>query len=195
MKKILPIRQILPKAKQLSNNIKYIDQAKIDEVIKEARQFPKYRLPILLNNSFSEVPQRFVNCLTKFTYVRPHNHIFTGNWELMSWIAGIVHVIFFDEKGKIINKMKMSQDGLKVLEIPPEIYHTFITNDFGVYLEIRNCSYEPDFDRTYAIWSPNEKHAESSLYLERLRHAKENDTVTIQTYDSKGEQQLSTDNL
>jgi cupin fold WbuC family metalloprotein len=157
----------LKKARNVSG-IKIIDQSDIDEVINQARKSEKRRLPVLLNKSFSEIPQRFVNCLTKSTYVRPHNHVVTGHWELMSWLAGEIYVLFFDEEGNITNKFKMSHDGVKVVEISPNIYHTFVTENYGAYLEIRNCSFEPEFDRAYATWAPPEGSEGTKPFLENL---------------------------
>lgn len=150
----------LLRAQKLHNSVKIIEQANINETIKKAKEYSKKRLPILLNRSFSEIPQRFVNCLTLSTYVRPHKHTATDGWELISWIDGIINVIFFDEKGEITQTIKMSSSDVKVIEIPPNVYHTLNTPDYGVYLEIRNCAYDPESDRTYASWSSVEEKAQ-----------------------------------
>jgi cupin fold WbuC family metalloprotein len=159
----------LTKAKNLIvGNLKFIQQSDIDEVIKEASLAPKRRLSILLNDSFSEKPQRFVNCLSKSTYVRPHNHVFTKHWELMSWISGAVYVLFFDDNGKVINKVKMHENGVKVIEIPYTIYHCFITLDCAAYLEVRDCKYDPILDRNYAPWAPAENSADADDFMKKL---------------------------
>ena len=169
----------LKMARILPNQLKIIDQNDINTTVALARHSPTYRSPILLNKSFSEKPQRFVNCLTSTTYVRPHNHVDTGHWELMSWIAGVVYVIFFDEEGKVTGKIKMSADDVKIIEIPPDLYHTFITPDYAAYLEIRNCTYEPNFDRVYPAWAPPEKSPTLPLYIKKLYHAVENQPLII----------------
>ncbi len=172
------IEKKLPKARIWNQQVKIIDQRAVDINLKEAINVPKYRLPILLNDSFDEEPQRFVNCLTEFSYVRPHNHNFTGNWELMSWLSGVLDILFFDEEGRIINKLKMSEKDIKVIEIPPTLYHTFITPNFGSYLEVRNCTYEPLFDRTYAKWAISEDDADDAqAYLKALKKLKKGDNA------------------
>jgi len=169
----------LRRAKKLPSLVKIIDQTDIHETLASARAHERKRLPILLNDSFAEIPQRFVNCLTASTYVRPHNHLQTGNWELMSWIEGLVYVLFFDDQGNILDIIKMAHDAAKVVEIPPNVFHTFVTPDHGVYLEIRDCAYNPEIDRVYATWSPLEMTQEADLYLKSLVLAinKENSTI------------------
>lgn len=144
----------LPKANPGIGATKIVKKTDLDQTLIEAKSSDKFRLPILLNNSFDEVPQRFVNCLTVSTYVRPHCHPRTCPWELMSWLDGIIYIILFDHSGKIIDKLTMSRDDVRVIEIPSNLYHTFITPSTGVYLEVRGSSYNPDNDRMYATWAP-----------------------------------------
>ena len=167
----------LKRAQRIQNNAKVIYQSDINDTIKTARNSPKYRSPILLNESFNDKPQRFVNCLTKKTYVRPHNHALTNHWELMSWLDGVVYVILFDIDGNITYKVKMYHSGVKLIEIPPNTYHSFITPNQGAYLEIRDCAYEPSLDRSYAPWAPAENTVEADHFLIKLFEAEETTSI------------------
>lgn len=148
---------------------KVVYQSDLTISLKLATKAVKRRQAILLNENFDQVPQRFINNLTKDTYVRPHKHILPKQWELMSWITGEVEALLFTEEGILYERYMLSADEVKVVEFPPGIIHSFLTNSSGSYLEVRNCAYNPSIDREYAPWSPAEGSVEARGFLETLR--------------------------
>jgi cupin fold WbuC family metalloprotein len=150
------------------NNVKIIHQNHIEMALIDAEKSPRARVPILIHQSFEEIPQRFVNCLKLGSYVRPHMHINPTQWELMCWISGELTALIFDATGKLQDKILMNSSEARVIEIPPFVYHSFFVLKEGAYLEIRNCKYQPALDRVHASWSPEEGSIESTDYLKRL---------------------------
>jgi cupin fold WbuC family metalloprotein len=170
----------IPKAKEFGRAIKIVDQDDINAILKNNSEMPRVRTPILLNSSFEEVPQNFVNCLSYPTYIHPHNHTNAQSTELLCWMSGILILVFFDEKGKILHKLEMNEQGTKIIIVNTELYHTLITPDFGVYLEVRSRPYIPGVpDRVYAPWAPPENTAEGKIFVDRLLSAKEGDTISV----------------
>lgn len=70
------------------SELKLIYGSDLEIGLKLAEKMPNNRMAILLNESYDETPQRFVNNLTRYTYVRPHKHTLPNQWELMSWLSG-----------------------------------------------------------------------------------------------------------
>ncbi len=162
------------------NGIKTIHQADINEMLRYVSSVKRAREPILINDSFDEVPQKFINCLDPRTYVRPHMHIVPKTQELMCWLTGEIVVLLFDTIGKVTHRIVMNQRGVKVLEIPAFCYHAFIATEQSAYLEIRNTPYHPSVrDRTYSDWSPEEYSIAVKEYKERFLIAKVGDLLVI----------------
>ena len=57
---------------EVVNGVKIITKHYIDNVLRSATELERYRDQIIIHDKFSEKPQRFVNCLTRKSYVRPH---------------------------------------------------------------------------------------------------------------------------
>ncbi|HMT02162.1 MAG TPA: WbuC family cupin fold metalloprotein [Burkholderiales bacterium] len=160
-------------------DIKIITQANINDTLIDAVALERKREPILIHDNFEEIPQRFVNCLNENSYIRPHMHIIPKQWELMSWLSGEIIAFIFDVDGNSIQKIIMNEDNVKVIEIPPFCYHTFVAVTKGSYLEIRNCKYNPSVDRVYSSWSPLENSSLAENYQKKFFTAKVGDKLVI----------------
>ena len=161
------------------NGVKVVTQTDIDNALYEASSLSRARKPILIHDSFENVPQRFINCLNTNSYVRPHMHNLPEQWELMSWLSGDLVAVFFDENGVVTNKILMNKDNTKVIEIPALCYHSFVAIKHGSYLEIRNCKYQPKIDRVYAAWSPEEDSTLATSYQSKLLTTKVGESLII----------------
>jgi len=159
------------------SEIKVIYQSDLTISLKLAAKMEKERMAILLNESFDETPQRFVNNLTKNTYVRPHKHTLPDQWELMSWLAGEIEALAFTEEGILYERYILSADEVKIIEFKPGLIHSFLTHSSGSYLEVRNCAYNPKIDREYAAWAPTEGSVDAAAFLEILKALKFGENV------------------
>lgn len=162
----------------IENKVKIVTQNSINNILTSAASKVRFREPILIHDAFEEIPQRFINCLLPESYVRPHMHINSNQWELMSWVSGKIVALIFDDKGVVVNRIVLSENGAKVIEIPPFCYHSFFVLEKSSYLEIRHCSYHPS-DREYAPWSPAENTDEAIEYQKRFFTANIGDKVVI----------------
>jgi len=162
-----------------TQGVKIITQNDINDALRFAANSERAREPILISERFDEVPQRFINCLNGESYVRPHMHVVPNQWELMSWISGEIIALIFDDKGVVTNKMLMNENNVKLIEIPPFCYHSFVAVNTGVYLEVRNCKYIPKIDRLYSRWSPPEGSDEAKEYQKKLAIAKIGDKLGV----------------
>ncbi|WP_337883460.1 WbuC family cupin fold metalloprotein [Chromobacterium haemolyticum] len=153
---------------------KLISNDCIEAVIEESKSAPRKRTPILIHRSYDEIPQRFVNCMASDSYIKPHKHESDNQWELLTWISGEMLVIIFDDAGKILNKVEISQYCNRVIEIPQNLYHSYVPLSDCAYLEIRNCSFtygRPEVDRTFADWAPDEGEHEVKNFTTWLKEA------------------------
>ena len=155
------------KAKLISNDC-------IEAVIEKSKRASRKRVPILVHDSYDEIPQRFVNCMASDSYIKPHKHESDSQWELVTWISGDMLVIIFDDSGRILNKVKMGQYSNRVMEIQRNQYHSYVPLSDCAYLEIRNCRFiygRPEADRTFASWAPDEGDLGVSDFVDWLKNA------------------------
>ncbi|POZ60354.1 WbuC family cupin fold metalloprotein [Chromobacterium alticapitis] len=150
---------------------KLISRELIETVIRDSKGMPRKRIPILVHDSYEEMPQRFANCLAAESYIRPHLHEDENQWELVVWLAGEMLVVIFDERGAIQQKIELSQSKNRVFEIARNQYHAYIPLTDCAYFEIRNCQFTPGSDRRYADWAPEENSADAAPYIEWIKQA------------------------
>ena len=135
---------------------KLISNADVEAVIRESKMLPRRRVPILVHDSYDEAPQRFVNCMSVNSYIRPHLHENNNQWELVIWVSGDMLVLIFDTDGTILKRIEFGQCQNRIVEIQQNLYHAFVPITDCAYFEVRNCKFDPGSDRQYAAWAPEE---------------------------------------
>lgn len=88
---------------------KLISSADVEAVIRESKALPRKRVPILVHDSYDEMPQRFVNCMSANSYIRPHLHENNNQWELVIWVSGEMLVLIFNEDGSISKESSLAR--------------------------------------------------------------------------------------
>lgn len=164
----------------MSAQIKKIFSKDIQKAVALAHTLKKRRVPILLNKNFDEIPQVFINCLLKKTYIRPHKHQYCYQLERFSVIQGEAIVLIFDDTGIIIDKFTISQSSVVMVEIPYNVYHTVFTTTGCALLEIRNHAYNQSIDKEFAMWSPHEDDCMADVYYNKLIKANKGDICVIE---------------
>lgn len=152
----------------MNDKVKILSRIEVDAALGCASLLSRRRKPILLNNTFDEVPQVFINCLTKNTYIRPHKHRHPSQIEYFSIITGSALVIFFDSNGTVLDKFELSSSGVVVVKIPHELYHTVMPISDCAFTEVRGSAYCPDSDKEFALWSPEEFDSGVQQYYNQL---------------------------
>lgn len=170
----------MDKGGKIKSTIKKITSKEVEAEIINAGTLQRRRSPILLNNSFDEVPQMFVNCLAKNTYIRPHKHPNSYQIEYFSIIYGEGMVVLFDDEGVVIDKFTLSHGNIVLVKIPCNIYHTVLTNTGCAFLEIRNHAYKRQIDKEFAGWSPPEDSALADSYYEKLVSINKGESCVIE---------------
>ena len=140
----------------------------ISRVSREANENPRGRTNFNFHD-LDEVYQRFLNVLTRDTYIQPHMH--TGKPETFIVLKGKVGCIIFDELGVVAEKHVLSTEGpVYGVDILPKQYHTIIClSREAVCFEGKSGPYIADKDKNFSSWSPSEKEEESLEYLDQLR--------------------------
>jgi cupin fold WbuC family metalloprotein len=160
-----------------------VTQSDINDTLTHVSDTVRAREAITIHDSFSEIPQRFVNCFHSNSYIRPHMHPNPNHWELTSWISGEFIVLIFNNHGVVMDKFVMNEYNVRIIEIKPMCYHTYIATKPSAFIEVCNSNYDINhinINRVYSDWSPAE--TDNSLvanYLKLLYNAQIGEAITI----------------
>ncbi len=163
------------------NNTKIISVDDIKNILTEVEYTTKARKVITLHDDFTEIPQRFVNCLHQHSYISPHMHTDIKHWELINLVYGDMYALIFSNDGILLEKYHLTTNGIRIIEIHSNCYHTYVANTESAFLEICNNDYDinnPQAKRVNATWAAAEGSSQAIIYLDNLRSAKIGDNLS-----------------
>lgn len=150
-----------------------INRVQLNQLIQDANASPRLRVIYRLHEHHEPV-QRMVNALSPGTYITPHKHEDPDKTELFSILIGRVAVLQFDEQGHVDHVFILDATGdIRVIDIPPRIYHSLIPLQPSALLEIIQGPYDVDTHKHFAPWAPQEDNPMSRdyrMYLESVVH-------------------------
>jgi cupin fold WbuC family metalloprotein len=134
-----------------------IDESLFRSTQEQALHSPRKRS----NHNFhelSEVYQRFLNVLTKGTYVQPHRHKQVPKPETFIALKGELGFLLFDEAGNITDQFRISSQGPNFgIDLQPGVWHSLVClTDVCVCFEGKSGPYNPNTDKEFASFAPPE---------------------------------------
>ncbi len=155
--------------------MKLINHHLLNELSDQAKTSERRRKNLNYHYGDEDLLQRMLNAFEPATYVRPHRHISPAKREVFIVLRGKLLMLFFDDSGKVIQRQELDPEkGNYAVEIAPEEWHAAISLEKGtVVYEVKDGPYNPENDKQFAPWAPEEGSPEASVYLERLLSGKE----------------------
>lgn len=147
-----------------------ITDSLFQEVLEKANASPRGRA----NHNFhelSEVYQRFLNVLTKNTYVQAHRHKSPPKAETFLVLQGSLGFILFNDDGSVLETHLLSAEGPSYgIDVAPGVFHTLVClSENAICFEGKSGPYNPSTDKDFAPWAPAEGESGWEKYLENLR--------------------------
>ncbi|MBM9548182.1 WbuC family cupin fold metalloprotein [Leptospira sp. 201903074] len=130
--------------------IQIIDSVLIESLVKKAKTTVRKRT----NHNFhepTEVYQRFLNVLSKDTYIPPHRHLSDPKPETFVVLDGEIGFLIFEETGKIKETHKLSAFGPKRgIDLQPGVWHSLVClSENAVCFEGKSGPYDPKIDKEF----------------------------------------------
>ncbi|EQA35052.1 cupin domain protein, WbuC family [Leptospira inadai serovar Lyme str. 10] len=152
-------------------NRQLIDEELFQKLLQDASNSPRRRV----NRNFHELSepyQRFLNVLTRETYIQVHRHKNPPKPETFLVLRGRLGFILFNEDGSIQEKHVLSSEGpVFGIDIQPGVYHTVVClSQECICFEGKSGPYDPQTDKEFASWSPSPSDPKKNEYLEFLRN-------------------------
>ena len=132
-----------------------------------SRSSPRKRIILPIHRQQEAAVQRMLNFLQPGTYVQPHVHPMEHASETMLVLQGVLGFVIFSEEGEVEHCERLEQGGL--VDIEPNIWHGLVALEADtVVLEIKRGPYDPETDKTFALWAPAEGDENAEAYLSKL---------------------------
>lgn len=130
--------------------IQIIDSDLIGSLIIKAKNAERKRT----NHNFhkqEEVYQRFLNVLSKNTYISPHRHLSDPKPETFVVLDGEIGFLIFQENGEIQEYHKLSSKGPKRgIDLQPGVWHSLVClTETAVCFEGKSGPYDPKIDKEF----------------------------------------------
>lgn len=130
-----------------------IDKKVIDELYQHASESERKRAHYLLHNSYEEKVQRLLIAFEQGSYVEPHFHEETHQWEMFLVIEGTFELIKYSEQGDAVETL-IIEAGVDVLAVdiyPKEIHSVKCLSEKGLLLEIKEGPFNPSKAKNFIL--------------------------------------------
>lgn len=120
--------------------MKIVDDALLTGLLEKAAAAPRRRTNYNLHDSTEEPTNRLLNAMQPDTVIAPHRH--PDKWELFAQLSGRIAVYLYDDGGRVTETVTLG-NGVRVVEIPPNVWHNFVALEPAVALEVKPGPYAP----------------------------------------------------
>ncbi|MGK7397909.1 MAG: WbuC family cupin fold metalloprotein [Candidatus Cyclobacteriaceae bacterium M3_2C_046] len=150
-----------------------INQELVQQVSSQAQSSQRKRMNYNFHQQAGDTLHRMLNALEPGTYIRPHKHQDPDKREAFILLRGKVLVVEFDEEGKVSDHIILSEsNGNFGVEIPPRTYHSLIALEKNsVIYEIKDGPYNPENDKNFAGWAPDEASPQGNGFNQKILRA------------------------
>ena len=147
-----------------------IAKSDIVDLLQVASENDRQRARYCAHGSIEDAVHEMFIYHRKGAYIRPHKHL--GKAESFHLIEGEAYVVFFDEKGNIVNVLSLgSYESGKTFyyRLPGSVYHTQIFSEDTVFHETTRGPLEKQ-NTIFPEWAPPEE--EDALVCEYVKKLK-----------------------
>jgi cupin fold WbuC family metalloprotein len=148
--------------------VQLLDSGLFASLIERARQSPRLRTNHNFHSSAEDNPHRFLNVMTRGTYITPHRHRDPPKSESFIVLEGELAFFIFDDAGQVTGTHVLGRDTIGI-DIQPGVWHTIaVLSEHVVCFEVKPGPYSAANDKDFAPWAPMEGDPRAKAYLEGL---------------------------
>ncbi len=156
------------------NKIPHLPHEIFIEMLDQAKKSIRHRYSYVIHKPGAYF-NRVFNLMQHNSYMQPHLHPGKEKIEKIHIIKGSVCCFFFDDYGKVTEKIHLTTNGENFISVPAFTWHTYaITSETAVTYETMMGKYDPSTWKTFADWAPKEQSKDSNNFLEKLHELASN---------------------
>ena len=153
-----------------AENATLISDQLLREAIAQSQSSPRKRIILPLHKNADAKMHRMLNVIQPGSYIPPHRHIDPPKEESVIVVKGAIYLFLFDNSGDI-HQIHFLKAGSPVfgIDCEPEVIHTFIATEKNtVIFETKPGPWQPQGDKDFFPWAPDEESPDAPLYLKML---------------------------
>ncbi|NDJ57190.1 WbuC family cupin fold metalloprotein [Enterobacteriaceae bacterium 4M9] len=134
--------------------MRLIKQQKMQQLLAEAAHSERKRAHFLLHDSHQDKVQRLLIVLIQGSYVEPHYHELSHQWEMFVVMEGSIRITTFEATGKVKNSFLAGPEHeVSLVEfLPGEIHSVECLSEHAVMLEIKEGPFNIAYAKTFPDW-------------------------------------------
>lgn len=149
----------------------HLQDSEIRLLTEKAIISPRRRHAKILHQPADEF-NRVINSICSTSYMRPHMHPGPEKIEEITVMRGTLSLLFFGEKGDVIQTKRLNERGERFIRVPAFAWHTYVIDSpICITYETMEGRYDPLTWKQMAPWAPDENTEESDKYLAFLKKA------------------------
>ncbi|MCH8558369.1 MAG: WbuC family cupin fold metalloprotein [Balneolia bacterium] len=155
-----------------SGDLFVMDDALIAHGCQAARESARKRIIFPVQRSQDDAVQRLINFLQPGTYIRPHQHPGHHATETILVHKGRIGFMLFRDDGSVSDAITLSANSATCMaDMVPGLWHSFVVLEPDtVIIEFKKGPYDPETDKNFAKWAPEEGSPAAAAYLQKLTH-------------------------
>lgn len=146
--------------------VQLIGKSLVQQVLSEARNCTRGRKNHNFHSAAEDAVHRFLNVLTRDTYIVPHRHLNPPKHESFVVLEGSAAVIAFSADGAVEDCWVLGGGDLFGVDLPAGLWHTVVAlTEYAVCFEVKPGPWDPASDKEFAPWAPPEQDREAACAL------------------------------
>ncbi len=126
--------------------MKTISSLDINSLFEKANNSSRLRTHLNLHRNYDEKIQRLLIALVQGSFVEPHYHELSHQWEMFTVLQGIVEVKLFSLNGEFKQKILLGseQESMMIQIEPNEVHSVTCISEKALMLEIKEGPFIPE---------------------------------------------------
>lgn len=137
--------------------MRVIDKAVTEQLYRDAEQSARKRAHLLLHASYDDKVQRLLIGLVRGSFVEPHYHELSHQWELFTVMEGELDIRLYDAQGGVTRQFVAGPgSGITMVEFNPgDIHSVECLSERALMLEVKEGPFDPAFAKASPAWTEN----------------------------------------
>ncbi|CAM7989029.1 WbuC family cupin fold metalloprotein [Morganella morganii] len=133
--------------------MRLIDNNQLEKLYRQAEQSVRLRTHLLMHNSHQDKVQRLLIALVKDSFVEPHYHEFSHQWEMFVVMQGELQVRLHSKNGEVIKEfIAGSNSGVSIVEFSPgDIHSVKCLSTRALMMEVKEGPFSPYFAKAFIV--------------------------------------------
>ncbi|MFZ3388753.1 WbuC family cupin fold metalloprotein [Buttiauxella gaviniae] len=131
-----------------------IDKLQLQGLFREAGGSERLRSHLLLHHSHQDRVQRLIIAMVQGSYVEPHYHELSHQWEMFSILEGVIKVTLHSIDGQIICSFQAGPtEDVSLIEFAAGDIHSIeCISSTALLLEIKEGPFDPQYAKAFPEW-------------------------------------------